>query len=90
MAEEFDPVLAEAQAQVLREELTQYDLDEEDFGLLELELDEEFHDGYRPSPPVLAIVGRPESVILRSNSWMLLGVTSAILYLPISGEISLR
>ena len=45
MAEEFDPVLAEAQAQVLREELTQYDLDEEDFGLLELELDEEFHDG---------------------------------------------
>jgi GTP-binding protein len=59
MAEEFDPVLAEAQAQVLREELTQYDLDEEDFGLLELELDEEFHDGYRPSPPVLAIVGRP-------------------------------
>jgi len=59
MAEEFDPVLAEAQAQVLREELTQYDLDEEDFGLLELELDEEFHDGYHPSPPVLAIVGRP-------------------------------
>ena len=59
MAEEFDPVLAEAQAQVLREELTQYDLDEEDFGLLELELDEDYHDGYRPSPPVLAIVGRP-------------------------------
>ena len=47
MAEEFDPVLAEAQAQVLREELTQYDLDEEDFGLLELELDEDYHDGYR-------------------------------------------
>ena len=59
MAEEFDPVLAEAQAQVLREELIQYDLDEEDFGLLELELDEEYQDGYRPSPPVLAIVGRP-------------------------------
>ncbi|MEY3614380.1 MAG: ribosome biosis GTPase Der [Actinomycetota bacterium] len=59
MAEEFDPVLAEAQAQVLREELSQYDLDEEDFGLLELELDEEYQDGYRPSPPVLAIVGRP-------------------------------
>ena len=59
MAEEFDPVLAEAQAQVLREELSQYDLDEEDFGLLELELDDEYQDGYRPSPPVLAIVGRP-------------------------------
>jgi GTP-binding protein len=59
MAEEFDPVLAEAQAQVLREELTQYDLDEEDFGLLELDLEEEYQDGYRPSPPVLAIVGRP-------------------------------
>ncbi len=59
MVEEFDPVLAEAQAQVLREELTQYDLDEEDFGLLELDLDEEYQGGYRPAPPVLAIVGRP-------------------------------
>ncbi|MEY3561511.1 MAG: ribosome biosis GTPase Der, partial [Actinomycetota bacterium] len=59
MADEFDPELAEAQAQVLREELHEYELDEEDFGLLELELDEEYQDGYRPAPPVLAIVGRP-------------------------------
>ncbi|MEY3586832.1 MAG: ribosome biosis GTPase Der [Actinomycetota bacterium] len=59
MADEFDPELAVAQAQVLREELGEYELDEEDYGLLELELDEEFSDGYRPAPPVLAIVGRP-------------------------------
>ena len=59
MADEFDPELASAQAQVLRDELNEYELDEEDYGLLDLELDEEHQDGYRPAPPVLAIVGRP-------------------------------
>ena len=57
--DDLDEELAIARAASLRAGLEDYDLDEEDFGLLELELDEEFHDGYRPSPPVLAIVGRP-------------------------------
>jgi GTP-binding protein len=59
MSDEFDPELAQAQAEVLRDELDEYELDEEDYGLLDLELADEYEPGYRPAPPVLAIVGRP-------------------------------
>ncbi|MCF8528303.1 MAG: ribosome biogenesis GTPase Der [Aquiluna sp.] len=59
MAEEFEPELIEAKTEVLRGELEEYELDEEDLALLGLELDESMIPGYRPAPPVLAIVGRP-------------------------------
>jgi GTPase len=59
MSEEFEPELENAKADLLRAELEEYELDEEDLGLLESELDAVDSNGYRPAPPVLAIVGRP-------------------------------
>lgn len=59
MSEEFEPELDIAKAEVLKAELEDYDLDEEDLALLGIELDEEELSEYRPAPPVLAIVGRP-------------------------------
>ena len=59
MNEELEPELDLARAEVLRAELEEYDLDEEDVALLALNLEEDLTPGYRPSPPVLAIVGRP-------------------------------
>ena len=51
--------LEKARLELLRNELQDFELDEEDASLLELELSEEEFDGYIPAPPVLAIVGRP-------------------------------
>lgn len=59
MSEETNPELDVAKALVMRSELEEYELDEEDVQLLALELDEDYVPGYQPSPPVLAIVGRP-------------------------------
>ncbi len=59
MSEEFEPELEIAKAEVLKAELEDYDLDEEDLALLGLEFDSEEQSDYQPAPPVLAIVGRP-------------------------------
>lgn len=59
MSEEFEPELDLAKAQVLKAELEDYDLDDEDLALLGIELDTEELSDYQPAPPVLAIVGRP-------------------------------
>ena len=54
--ENFDE---QARADVLRGSLSEYELDEEDLALLDLELDDTAVPGYLPALPVLAIVGRP-------------------------------
>ena len=43
----------------LKEELSEFDLEPDDLELLELELGESEPGAYIPSPPVLAVVGRP-------------------------------
>ncbi len=48
-----------ARADLMRDELESYELDDEDIALLSGELDFEELGSYRPAPPVLAIVGRP-------------------------------
>ena len=54
--ENFDE---QARADVLRGSLSEYELDEEDLALLDIELDDSAVPGYLPALPVLAIVGRP-------------------------------
>jgi GTP-binding protein len=56
---EEDQLDEQARADVLRGSLGDYELDEEDLALLEIELAEEGFEGYLPALPVLAIVGRP-------------------------------
>ena len=56
---EEDQLDEQARANVLRGSLSDYELDEEDLALLEIELAEEGFEGYLPALPVLAIVGRP-------------------------------
>jgi GTP-binding protein len=56
---EEDQLDEQARADVLRGSLSDYELDEEDLALLEIELAEEGFEGYLPALPVLAIVGRP-------------------------------
>jgi GTP-binding protein len=56
---EEDQLDEQARADVLRGSLSDYELDEEDLALLEIELSEEGFEGYLPALPVLAIVGRP-------------------------------
>ena len=56
---EEDQLDEQARADVLRGSLSDYELDEEDLALLEIELAEEGFSGYLPALPVLAIVGRP-------------------------------
>lgn len=51
--------IEKARLELLRAELDDFELEEEDQSLLELELAEEEFSGYTPAPPVLAIVGRP-------------------------------
>ena len=46
-------------AELMRAELSDYELDEEDLAILGLELDEQEGSRYQPAPPVVAIVGRP-------------------------------
>ena len=54
-----DENLDSARLELLRAELEDFDLEDDDKSLLELELSDEDSGGYVPAPPVLAIVGRP-------------------------------
>ena len=54
-----DENLEKARLELMRAELEDFELEEEDQSLLELELADEEFNGYTPAPPVLAIVGRP-------------------------------
>ena len=54
-----DENIEKARLELLRAELEDFELDEEDQSLLNLELSDEEFSGYIPAPPVLAIVGRP-------------------------------
>lgn len=49
----------ETQARVMRSSLQQYDLTDDDLGILDAEIDDFDSDHPRPGLPVLAIVGRP-------------------------------
>ena len=54
-----DEELEVAKANLLRDELKSYELEEDDIELLETDLDEYGSETYLPAPPVLAVVGRP-------------------------------
>lgn len=57
--DEIDEEIAAARAKALRANLEEYDLDDEDFDLLETVTDNPDEIIYLPALPVLAIVGRP-------------------------------
>ena len=57
--EDIDEEIAAARAKALRANLEEYDLDDEDFDLLETVTDNPDEIVYLPALPVLAIVGRP-------------------------------
>ncbi|MEL0320155.1 MAG: ribosome biogenesis GTPase Der, partial [Aquiluna sp.] len=52
-----DEELEVAQANLMRDELQSYELEDDDIEILETELDEYGLETYLPSPPVLAVVG---------------------------------
>lgn len=54
-----DEELEVAKANLLRDELKAYELEEDDIEILEADLDEYGSETYLPAPPVLAVVGRP-------------------------------
>jgi GTPase len=54
-----DENIENARLELLRAELEDFELEDEDQSLLNLDLSEEEFSGYIPAPPVLAIVGRP-------------------------------
>jgi GTPase len=54
-----DENIEKARLELLRAELEDFELEDEDQSLLNLELSDEEFTGYIPAPPVLAIVGRP-------------------------------
>ena len=54
-----DENIEKARLELLRAGLEDFELEEEDQSLLNLELSDEEFSGYIPAPPVLAIVGRP-------------------------------
>jgi GTP-binding protein len=54
-----DEELEIAKANLLRDELKSYELEEDDIEILETDLDEYGSETYLPAPPVLAVVGRP-------------------------------
>jgi len=54
-----DEELEAAKANLLRDELKSYELEDNDIEILEGELDELEAETYLPAPPVLAVVGRP-------------------------------
>ena len=54
-----DEELEVAKADLLRDELKSYELEEDDIEILETDLDEYGSETYLPAPPVLAVVGRP-------------------------------
>lgn len=51
--------LDDAKTGLLKDELVDYELDQEDISLLDLELADSPEEGFHTAPPVLAIVGRP-------------------------------
>ena len=55
-----DEELEVAKANLLRDELKAYELEEDDIEILETDLDEYGSETYLPAPPVLAVVGRPK------------------------------
>jgi GTPase len=54
-----DENIEKARLELLRAELEDFELEDDDQSLLNLELSDEEFTGYIPAPPVLAIVGRP-------------------------------
>ncbi|MBL6593249.1 MAG: ribosome biogenesis GTPase Der, partial [Candidatus Aquiluna sp.] len=54
-----DEELEVAKANLLRDELKSYELEEDDIEILETDLDDYGSETYLPAPPVLAVVGRP-------------------------------
>jgi GTP-binding protein len=54
-----DDELEQASARLMRDNLEEFELEDDDLELLELELDDEFEAQYAAAPPVLAVVGRP-------------------------------
>ncbi|MDA8549647.1 ribosome biogenesis GTPase Der [Aquiluna sp.] len=54
-----DEELEIAKANLLRDELKSYELEEDDIEILETDLDDYGSETYLPAPPVLAVVGRP-------------------------------
>jgi GTP-binding protein len=54
-----DEELEVAKANLLRDELKSYELEEDDIEILETEFEDYGSETYLPAPPVLAVVGRP-------------------------------
>ena len=54
-----DEELEVAKANLLRDELKSYELEEDDIEILDADLDDYGAETYLPAPPVLAVVGRP-------------------------------
>ena len=54
-----DEELDVAKANLLRDELKSYELEEDDIEILETDLEDYGSETYLPAPPVLAVVGRP-------------------------------
>ena len=54
-----DEELEVAKANLLRDELKSYELEEDDIEILETDLEDYGSETYLPAPPVLAVVGRP-------------------------------
>lgn len=54
-----DEELEVAKANLLRDELKSYELEEDDIEILETEFEDYGSESYLPAPPVLAVVGRP-------------------------------
>ena len=54
-----DEELEVAKANLLRDELKSYELEEDDIEILESDLEDYGSETYLPAPPVLAVVGRP-------------------------------
>lgn len=54
-----DENIEKARLELLRAELEDFELEDDDQSLLELEISEDEFSGYVPAPPVVAIVGRP-------------------------------
>ena len=54
-----DDELEQANARLMRENLDEFELEDDDFELLDLDLDDDYVPEYVAAPPVLAVVGRP-------------------------------
>ena len=54
-----DDELEQANARLMRDNLDEFELEDDDFELLDLDLDDDYVPEYVAAPPVLAVVGRP-------------------------------